>query len=150
MPRIAIVKLPEYVTKEEVRRVCKKLKLRDWTKIKAPKISLKEAKIVLKQIDSARLKIDPEQFRSGLEVEFEHGTRFNQANVTNNHPVLTGMIVLAHMLETLDHYMRLDVTEIEERLFNAVAAKSIEQIRMNSQKAIEARIVLAKAEARNL
>lgn len=150
MPRIAIVKLPEYVTKEEVRRVCKKLKLRDWTKIKAPKISLKEAKIVLKQIDSAGLKIDPEQFRSGLEVEFEHGTRFKQANVTNNHPVLTGMIVLAHMLETLDYYMRLDVTEIEGRLFNAVAAKSIEQIRMNSQKAIEARIVLAKAEARNL
>ena len=150
MPRIAIVKLPEYVTKEEVRRVCKKLKLRDWTKIKAPKISLKEAKIVLKQIDSAGLKIDPEQFRSGLAVEFEHGTRFKQANVTNNHPVLTGMIVLAHMLETLDYYMRLDVTEIEERLFNAVAAKSIEQIRMNSQKAIEARIVLAKAEARNL
>src|SRR5664280_3754533 len=66
MPRIAIVKLPEYVTKEEVRRVCKKLKLRDWTKIKAPKISLKEAKIVLKQIDSAGLKIDPEQFRSCL------------------------------------------------------------------------------------
>jgi hypothetical protein len=150
MPRIAIVKLPEYVTKEEVRRVCKELKLRDWTKIKAPKISLKEAKIVLKQIDSAGLKIDPEQFRSGLEVEFEHGTRFKQANVTNNHPVLTGMIVLAHMLETLDYYMRLDVTEIEGRLFNAVAAKSIEQIRMNSQKAIEARIVLAKAEARNL
>ena len=150
MPRIAIVKLPEYVTKEEVRRVCKKLKLRDWTKIKAPKISLKEAKIVLKQIGSAGLKIDPEQFRSGLEVEFEHGTRFKQANVTNNHPVLTGMIVLAHMLETLDYYMRLDVTEIEGRLFNAVAAKSIEQIRMNSQKAIEARIVLAKAEARNL
>jgi hypothetical protein len=38
------MKLPEYVTKEEVRRVCKELKLSDWTKIKAPKISLKEGR----------------------------------------------------------------------------------------------------------
>jgi len=144
------MKLPEYVTKEEVQRVCKGLKLRDWTKIKAPKISLKEAKIVLKQIDSAGMKIDPEQFRRGLEVEFEHGTRFKEANITNNHPVITGKIVLAHIFETLDYYMRLDITEIEGRLFKAVAAKDIKQVRMNYQKAIDARIVLAKAEARNL
>jgi len=144
------MKLPEYVTKEEVQRVCKGLKLRDWTKIKAPKISLKEAKIVLKQIDSAGMKIDPEQFRRGLEVEFEHGTRFKEANVTNNHPVITGKIVLAHIFETLDYYMRLDITEIEGRLFKAVASKNIEQVRINYQKVIDARIVLAKAEARNL
>ena len=144
------MKLPEYITKEEVRRICKGLKLRDWTKIKTPKISLKEAKIVLKQIDSAGLKIDPEQFRRGLEVEFEHGTRFKEANVTNNHPVITGNIVLAHMFETLDYYISLDITEIEGRLFKAVAAKDIKQVRMNYQKAIDARIVLAKAEARNL
>ena len=142
--------MPEYITKEEVRRICKGLKLRDWTKIKTPKISLKEAKIVLKQIDSAGLKIDPEQFRRGLEVEFEHGTRFKEANITNNHPVITGNIVLAHMFETLDYYMSLDITEIEGRLFKAVAAKDIKQVRMNYQKAIDARIVLAKAEARNL
>jgi len=144
------MKLPEYVTKEEVQRVCKGLKLRDWTKIKAPKISLKEAKIVLKQIDSAGMKMDPEQFRRGLEVEFEHGTRFKEANVTNNHPVITGKIVLAHIFETLDYYMRLDITEIEGRLFKAVASKNIEQVRINYQKVIDARIVLAKAEARNL
>jgi hypothetical protein len=144
------MKLPEYVTKEEVQRVCKGLKLRDWTKIKAPKISLKEAKIVLKQIDSAGMKIDPEQFRRGLEVEFEHGTRFKEANVTNNHPVITGKIVLAHIFETLDYYMRLDITEIEGRLFKAVASKNIEQVRINHQKVIGSRIVLAKAEARNL
>jgi hypothetical protein len=144
------MKLPEYVTKEEVRRVCKELKLSDWTKIKAPKISLKEAKIVLKQIDHAALKIDPEQFRIGLEVELEHGTRFKEANVSNNHPVITGKIVLAHLFETLDYYMRLDLTEIEGGLFKAVAAKDIEKVRKNYQKAINARIVLAKAEARRL
>ena len=144
------MKLPEYVTKLEVRRVCKRLKLSDWTKIKTPKISLKEAKIVLKKIDRAGLKIDPEQFRRGLEVEFEHGTRFKEANITNNHPVLTGKIVLGHMFETLDYYTRLDLTEIEGELFKAVAAKNIEKVRMNYQKAIKARVVLAKAEERNL
>lgn len=144
------MKLPEYVTKMEVRRVCKKLKLSDWTKIKTPKISLKEAKIVLKKIDRAGLKIDPEQFRKGLEVEFEHGTRFKEANVTNNHPILTGKIVMAHMFETLDYYTRLDLTEIEGELFKAVAAKNIERVRASYQKAITARVALAKAEARNL
>ena len=144
------MKLPEYVTKKEVRRVCKGLKLSDWTKMRTPKISLKEAQIVLKTIDRAGLKIDPEQFRRGLEVEFEHGTRFKEANVTNNHPILTGKIVLAHMFETLDYYTRLDLAEVEAALFKAVAAKNIEQVRMNYQKAIKARVVLARAEGLKL
>jgi Protein of unknown function (DUF5661) len=144
------MKLPEYVTREEVRRVCKKLKLRDWTKIKDPRIGLQEAKIVLKQIEGAGLKIDPEQFRRGLEVEFEHGTRFKEANVTNNHPVLTGRIVLGHMFETLDYYTRLDLAEAEGELFKAVAAKNIEKVSMNYQKALKARVVLARAEGRKL
>ncbi|MGC2062391.1 MAG: DUF5661 family protein [Thermodesulfovibrionales bacterium] len=144
------MKLPEYVTKEEVRRVCKELKLSDWTELKDPKISLKEAKIVLKQIDSAGLKIDPEQFRIGLEVELEHGTRFKEANVTNNHPVITGRIVLAHMYETLDYYMRLDIAEIEGDLFKAIAAKNMQKISAYSRKLLDARMTLNKAEAKRL
>jgi hypothetical protein len=144
------MKLPEYVTKEEVRRVCKELKLRDWTKIKDPKITLQEAKIILKQIDTAGLKIDPEQFRIGLEVELEHGTRFSQANITNNHPVITGQVVLAHMFETLDYYLRLDIAEIEGDLFKAIAAKDIVKVRKYYQKAIVARLTLAISEAKGL
>jgi len=34
-------------------------------------------------------------------VELEHGTRFKDANVTNNHPLLTGKIVFAHLKESL-------------------------------------------------
>lgn len=144
------MKLPEYVTKEEVRRICRELKLSDWTKIKEPKISLKEAKIVLKQIDSAGLKIDPEQFRIGLEVELEHGTRFKEANVTNNHPIITGRIVLAHMFETLDYYMRLDIAEIEGDLFKSIAAGNIEKAQKYSRKLLHARMALNKAEAKRL
>jgi len=30
-----------------------------------------------------------------MEVDLEHGMQFKDANVTNNHPLLTGLIVLA-------------------------------------------------------
>jgi hypothetical protein len=53
--------------------------------------------------------ISLEDFRMGLEVELEYGTMFDDANVTNNHPILTGMIILAYMKETFDYYERLDV-----------------------------------------
>jgi hypothetical protein len=142
--------LPEYITIKEVRRICKDLGIRDWTKIREPKITLQEAKIILRQIDTAGLKIDPEQFRAGLEVELEHGTRFREANVTNNHPVITAKIVLAHMFESLDYYMRLDIAEIEGDLYRAVVTKNLEKIRKYYKKAIAAKIDLAKAEAKKL
>ena len=55
------------------------------------------------------MSIDIEDFRQGLEVELEHGLRFKDANATNNHPILAGKIVLAHMKEFLDYYKRLEV-----------------------------------------
>jgi len=41
------MKLPQYVTVEEVKRVCRELKLTDWTKIKDAKVNAKDAKIIL-------------------------------------------------------------------------------------------------------
>ena len=37
------MKIPTYVTVEEVKRVCRELKISDWTKKKEPKVSLKHA-----------------------------------------------------------------------------------------------------------
>ena len=37
------MKLPEYVTAAEVKRVCKEAGLRDWTKITEPVVSEEEA-----------------------------------------------------------------------------------------------------------
>ena len=90
------MKLPEYVTMSEVRRVCKELKIRDWTKLKDIKVTPKEARIILKEVNTQKMKIHIEDFSAGLEVELEHGTRFKDANVTNNHPLLTGKISLAY------------------------------------------------------
>ena len=62
-------------------------------------------------------KIDAEQFRMGLGVELEHGTRFPQANVTNDDPLLTGKIAYAHLLEIPDYYTRLSQIEKEVKAY---------------------------------
>jgi hypothetical protein len=57
--------------------------------------------------------VDPGQFRRGLEVELEHGTRDPETNVTNDDLALTGKIALAHLREFPDYYTRLDKLEAE-------------------------------------
>ena len=144
------MKLPEYVTFNEVRRICKELKIRDWTKLKEVKVLPREAKIILKEVNTGKMKIDIEDFRAGLEVELEHGTRFRDANVTNNHPVLTGKIVLAHLKESLDYYKRLEVAELEGDLLKALIAKNSVKIQSKLRKLVNARRILSKAEHEQL
>jgi len=69
--------------------------------------TMDEALKIGKQIGIDFTKINPEQFRMGLGVELEHGTRFPQANVTNDDPILTGKIAYAHLLEIPDYYTKL-------------------------------------------
>jgi hypothetical protein len=57
--------------------------------------------------------IDLEQFRRGLEVELEHGTRDPQTNVTGDNVIRTGKIAWAHLKEIRDYYARLDRMEAE-------------------------------------
>jgi hypothetical protein len=142
-----LMKMPEYISKEEVKRVCRGMKFRDWTKLKSAKVLPKEAKAILKEVNKEKMKIDLEEFRKGMEVELEHGVRFKDANVTNNHPILTGMIVLAHLKESLDYYKLLDVAELEGDLLKAVAAGNIKKTQKEYKKLAEAKIALAKAEA---
>ena len=96
------------------------------------------------------MKIDIDQFRAGLEVELEHGIMFKAYNVTNNHPVLTGKIVLAHFMESLDYYRRLEVMELEGDLFKAIAGKNIEKARKYMKKLALAKTGLAAAEDRQI
>ena len=57
-------------------------------------------------------KFDVEQFRVGMDVELEHGTEDPNTNVTNDDPLMTGKIALAHLNEFPDYYTRL--LELEE------------------------------------
>jgi hypothetical protein len=141
------MKLPEYITKEEVSKFCKALKIRDWTKLKEVKVQPKEAKIILAEVNAEKMKINPEEFRKGLEVELEHGVRFKDANITNNHPLVTGMIVIAHLKENLDYYKLLDVAELEGDLLKAIAAGNMAKVKKEYKKLALAKITLAKVEA---
>lgn len=144
------MKIPCYVTAEEVKRVCRELKISDWTQKKASKVSLKEAKTILAEVNTRKMAVDPNEFQAGLEVELEHGMRFKDANVTNNHPLLTGLIVLAHLKESLDYYKLLDVAELEGDLFKAVARGQSKKIRETYTRLAQARIALRKAELEGL
>lgn len=120
--------IPEYITKDEVRRVCAAIGITDWTALTTPSVSLEEADIVRALVGGETLEITSEDFREGLQVELEHGLAFADANVTNNHPILTGRIVLAHLKEMLDYYIRLKVAEFEGDMLKAMASGNPEKL----------------------
>jgi hypothetical protein len=145
-----IMKLPEYVTTEEVKRICKAIGLSDWSEKTDPNVSEEEASTILKIVNTKSMEIPLDDFRKGLEVELERGTRFDDANVTNNHPILTGKIVIAHLKETMDYYRRLDVAEMEGDLLKAILSKNIEKIEPKYKSLIEAQKLLNQAVASQL
>jgi hypothetical protein len=66
-------------------------------------------------IDWAAAPFDVEQFRRGLEVELEHGLHDPSTNVTDDDPVVTAKIALAHLNEFADYYTRLQRMEDEAK-----------------------------------
>ena len=70
-----------------------------------------EAKRVGDEIGVDRDRFDLEQFRVGMDVEFEHGSHEPQTDVTGDDPVVTGKIAFAHMKEFPDYYERLELME---------------------------------------
>ena len=136
------MKLPEYVTIEEVKRVCNEIGLSDWSEITDPIVSSEEASTILNFVNTKAMVIPLEAFRKGLEVELEHGTRLEDANVTNNHPILTGKIVIAHLKESMDYYERIDIAEIEGDLLKAIQSRNVEKIELKYKKLLEAKNLL--------
>jgi len=72
-----------------------------------------EAKTVGETLGIDWSKFDVEQFRMGMDVELEHGTRDLNTNITNDDPIMTGKIALAHLNEFPDYYTRLEKLEKE-------------------------------------
>ena len=66
-------------------------------------------------------KFDVEQFRMGMDVELEHGNVDSNTDVSNDDPLITGKIALAHLNEFPDYYTRL--AKMEEEGENALAEK---------------------------
>ncbi len=140
------MKLPEYITVDEVRRVCNELGLSDWTSLSEAEVLPEEASVIRAEVGAEALEITLDEFRMGLEVELEHGLAFPDANVTNNHPILTGKIVLAHLKEMLDYYTRLEVAELEGDLLKASMRGNADKLASVYKRLVAARAALSERE----
>lgn len=56
-------------------------------------------------------KIPLQQFKMGLKVELEHGSKDKQTDVTHNNAVKTGKIAWAHLKEDPKYYTKLKKVE---------------------------------------
>jgi hypothetical protein len=75
--------------------------------------SLNEAKQIGDALGIPWDKFGVEQFRMGLIIELEHGSRDPATDVTHDEPMVTGKIALAHLNEIPDYYTRLAAMEHE-------------------------------------
>jgi len=77
------------------------------------KFTIEEAKEIGEKLGVDWSNFDVEQFRMGLDVELEHGLISPDTNVTDDDPIMTGKIALAHLNEFSDYYTRLYKMEKE-------------------------------------
>jgi len=77
--------------------------------------TIEEARAVAAKIgvDWATVDFKLEDLVEGMEVELEHGTVNPLTNCTNDDPVMTAKIALAHLYEGGDYYERLEKMEQE-------------------------------------
>ncbi|OQA04095.1 MAG: hypothetical protein BWY68_00516 [bacterium ADurb.Bin400] len=75
--------------------------------------SIEYAKEIGDRIGADWNKFSVEQFKYGMETELEHGLRDPVTNVTNDDPLITGKIALAHLNDYPDYYIRLEQMERE-------------------------------------
>jgi len=66
-------------------------------------------------IDWLSAPFDVDQFRTGMNVELEHGLHDLHTNVSDDNPHLTAKVALAHLNEFPDYYTRLARMEEEAR-----------------------------------
>ena len=77
------------------------------------RFTTEEAKKIGEKLGIDWSEYDVEQYRMGLDVELEHGLVDSHTNVTNDDPIMTGKIALAHLNEFPDYYTRLYIMEEE-------------------------------------
>jgi hypothetical protein len=76
--------------------------------------SLDDAKRIGDELNIDWNVVDINQFHMGINVELEHGSKYPDTNITNDDPLLTGKIALAHLHEIRDYYTKLKGVEGEE------------------------------------
>ena len=67
-------------------------------------IDLKQAVDIINKLNVRLDKFSIEDFITGYNIELEHGNVNDFTNVTNNDPIMTAKIALAHLYEYPDYY----------------------------------------------
>lgn len=95
-----------------------KLKNKSNKKVKTS-FTMEEAITIAKKlnIDFTKEKFTIEQFKQGLNVELEHGSKSKKTDVTGDNPIITGKIALAHLNEIPDYYERLKKLEEDAKIY---------------------------------
>jgi hypothetical protein len=90
------------------------------------KFTLDQAKAVAVKlgIDFSKKEYTLEEFAFGMNVELEHGTMDPATNVTNDDPVITGKIALAHLNEVPMYYNGKVGLEVWEHLLEHLPANA--------------------------
>lgn len=90
-----------------------------------PHFSNEQAKELGEKLGVDWSKWDVDQLRRGMDVELEHGSIDSNTNVSNDDPLTTAKIALAHLNEIPDYYDRLETMEEEgERYWEEQKANS--------------------------
>lgn len=71
------------------------------------KFYIKDVRLILKQLGFTKSPFPIKQIKEGMNIELEHGTINKFTNVTNDDPILTLKIALAHLIEDPEYYIKL-------------------------------------------
>lgn len=81
------------------------------------KINSQEAKIIGDSLGINWNEVSIDEFTMGINIEFEHGIRYPETDVTGDDKIITGKIAWAHLKEFPDYYTRLEKMEQEAEKF---------------------------------
>ena len=79
------------------------------------KLNSKDAKKIGDDLGINWNEVDINEFTKGVNIEFEHGTKYPETNVTKDDKKLTGKIAWAHLKEFPDYFTRLEKLEKKAR-----------------------------------
>lgn len=71
------------------------------------RFTLDDVRRTLRKLKIRRSPFDVRDIRDGMNVELEHGTVSQLTNITNDDPILTIKIALAHLMEDENYYRKL-------------------------------------------
>jgi len=120
---------PNVVSEREAKAVLAQLRYAIDTQLLEPKMGKPQPDIISdflpkgKRYKRAKTLGHLWEFQYALAVELEHG-KTRGSNVTNNHPLLTALVVVAHLTEDKLYYARLWEMETNGALFTAQIEKA--------------------------